>query len=125
MKKKAEILQEYVIFIVLNIMFLSMIIGFIYLKSSSVYLMEEENAKKIALLIDGSKPGTEIRVNLKSFFAESKENAITREESIKIDNEKNLIIAKGSKNSFYEYNFFNDINVKYNFDGDFLVLEMI
>ena len=121
----AELLKENLVFIILNVMFLSMMISFIYLQSSSVHLMEEENAKKIALLIDGSKPGTEIQINFKDFFEKAEEGGISKESSIKIDNEKNLVIIKGSKKSFYEYSYFNDVNVKYNFEGDFLILEIV
>lgn len=122
MNKKAELLEENIIFIILNLVFISMIIAFIYLKSSAVYLVEEENAKKIALLIDSSKPGTEIKINLKDFFQKAEENGISKANSIKIDNENKLIITKCSKNSFYDYSYFNNLNVKYNIDGDFLAL---
>ena len=45
--KKAGILHENVIFIILNVVFFSMMLVFIYLQTSSVHLMEEETAKKL------------------------------------------------------------------------------
>ncbi|MDP3026934.1 MAG: hypothetical protein Q8N63_04445 [Nanoarchaeota archaeon] len=122
MNKKADILHEHVIFIVLNVVFFSIMLLFIYIQGSSVHLTEEETAKQIALLIDAVKPGTTIEINLKDLFAKAEKEGISKENSIKIDNDKNLVIVQGSKKSFYEYSYFNDINVGYNIKGDYLVL---
>jgi len=105
--KKANILTETVIFIVLNVVFFSVMILFIYMQSSSVHLEEERVAKQIALLIDAAKPGTEIEINLEKFFAKA-DKGIDMGEAIEIDNKKNLVIVRGSEDSFYEYGFFND-----------------
>ena len=90
MNTKAEILHENVIFIILNVVFFSVMLAFIYLQSSSVHLMEEETAKQVALLIDAAKPGTDIEINLKDFFEEAEENGVERVRSIEIDKEENL-----------------------------------
>jgi len=119
--KKAEILYEQVIFIVLNIIFFSVMILFIYLQGSGVHLHEEKTAKQIALIIDSSKPGTEIKLNLEDFFSK-KEKQISKESSVVVDNNRNLIVVKGSKDSFYEYSYFNNVDVEYNFEGNYLIL---
>jgi len=108
MNKRAEILHEHVIFIVLNIVFFSVMLLFIYLQGSSVHLIEEETAKGIALLIDVAKPGTTVELNLKEFFEKAEKNGISRDKIIEIDKEKNLVIVRGSEDSFYEYGYFND-----------------
>lgn len=120
--KKADILHEHVIFIILNVVFFSVMLLFIYLQGSSIHLKEEETAKQIALLIDISKPETEIEINLKDLFAKAGKEGISKENSVKIDNDKNLVIIKGSEKSFYEYSYFNNVDVAYNFNGDYLVL---
>ena len=126
MNKKAAILHENVIFIILNVVFFSVMILFIYLQSSSVHLMEEETAKQIALLVDVAKPETTIEINLKEFFSSAEKNGISKEKAVKIDNDKNLVIVKGSEKSFYEYGYFNDgVDVAYKFEGDYLVLEIV
>ena len=124
MNKKAGILHENVIFIVLNVVFFSIMLLFIYLQGSSVHLMEEGAAKQIALLVDTAKSGTEIEINFGNFFAKAESNGIIKERSIEIDNNKNLIIVRGSKDSFYEYSYFNDVDVEYNVDvkKDYLIL---
>ena len=124
--KKAEILHENVIFIILNVVFFSVMIAFIYLQSSSVHLMEEETAKQVALLIDASKPGTDIEVNLKDFFEEAEKNGIDRLKSIEIDKNKNVVLVRGSEDSFFEYGYFNDgVDFAYGSEGDYLVLNVI
>lgn len=123
--KKAELLPETVIFIILNVLFFGFMIGFIYLQSSSVHLSEEETAKRIALVIDSAKPGTEIEMNLKDFFSQAEKEGIAKEVSIEVDNNKNLIIVRGSKDSFFEYSYFNDVSVKFGFNGDYLKLEVL
>lgn len=122
MNKKADLLHEHVIFIVLNVVFFSVMLLFIYIQGSSVHLIEEETAKQIALLIDAAKPGTTIEINLKDLFAEAEKEGISKENSVKIDNDKNLVIVKGSEKSFYEYSYFNDVDVERNLKGDYLML---
>ena len=122
LNKKANVLHEQIIFIILNVVFFSIIILFIYLQSSPVHLAEEETAKQIALLIDSSKPSSEIQVNLADFFEKAEGNGISKKNSINIDNDNNLVVVKGREDSFYEYSYFNDVDVEYNFKEGYLVL---
>jgi hypothetical protein len=123
--KKAELLPETTIFIILNVLFFGLMVGFVYLQGSSVHLSEEEAAKKIALVIDSAKPGMEIEINLGTFFDRAGKEGIVKESSIEIDNAQNLVIVHGSKDSFFEYSYFNDVNVKFGFAGDYLKLEVV
>jgi hypothetical protein len=125
MNKKAELLPETVIFIILNVLFFGLMIGFVYLQSSSVHINEEETAKRIALIIGSAKPGTELEINLKDFFDKAEKEGIAKEVSIEIDNNKNIVLARGSKKSFYEYSFFNDFNITFGFNGDYLKLGVV
>ena len=62
--KKGEILVGNVIFIVLNIIYLSILITFLYTRASGAVLLEEVSAKQIALLIDGAQPGMFFYLNM-------------------------------------------------------------
>ena len=124
MNKKSEILHENIIFIILNVVFFSVMLIFIYLQGSSVHLDEEETAKQVALLIDESRPETTIEINLKALFLESEKKGINREKVVEIDEDKNLVIVKASEDSFYEYGYFNDVYVLDSIKGDSLVLEV-
>ena len=125
MNKKADLLHENLIFIVLNVIFFVMMILFVQMKGSAIHIAEEETAKQIALIIDVAKPGTDLEINLKDFFEKAEDKGIKRDKSVRIDNEKNLVVVKGSKDSFYDYSYFNDVNVKFNFKDDYLILEVV
>ncbi len=122
--KKAEILHENVIFIILNVVFFSIMLIFIYLQGSSVHLDEEETAKQIALLIDASRPGTILEINLEDLFLEADKEEISKENVVEIDEEKNLVIVRASEDSFYEYSYFNDVYVLDSIKDNSLVLEV-
>tara|TARA_Y100000310_G_C20499318_1_gene723135 strand:- start:39 stop:443 length:405 start_codon:yes stop_codon:yes gene_type:complete len=124
LNKKANILQENLVFIILNVVFLAAMLIFIYLQASSVHLLEEESAKKIALLIDASKPNTEIELNLKDFFEKAEKEGMKRDKVVEIDKTRNLVIVRGSKDSFFEYGYFNNIGVELNLNGNYLILEV-
>ena len=122
--KKADILHENIIFIILNVVFFSVMLIFIYLQGSSVHLDEEETAKQISLLIDASRPETTIEINLKDLFLEAEKNGINREKVVEINEDKNLVVVKASEDSFYEYYYFNDVYVLDKIQGDSLVFDI-
>lgn len=107
--KKGNILMENVIFIILNLVFLSMLLLFIYLKSSPTSSIEQVTAKQIALMIDASEPGTEISLDVEEVVNKAEKNNI--EWPITIDNVNNLVRVKLSEKSYYDYTFFNDVDV--------------
>jgi hypothetical protein len=125
MNKKADLLHENLIFIILNVIFFVMMILFVTLKGSAIHIAEEEIAKQIALLIDVSKPGTDLEINLQDFFEKAESKDMRRERTVIIDNQKNIVIVKGSPDSFYDYSYFNDVNINFNFKGDYLILEIV
>ncbi len=122
--KKAEILHENIIFIILNVVFFSIMLVFIYLQGSSVHLSEEETAKQIALLIDASRPGTVMEINLEDLFLEAEKDGINKENVVEINEIKNLVTVRASEDSFYEYGYFNDVYVLNSIKGNYLVLEI-
>jgi len=108
--KKAEILQEQVIFIILNIVFFGILLGFIYFQTD----YNVDVSKKIALIIDQARPNTNIEIDLTDFFEKVEKQGINKKDSIIIDNENNLV--KINLDKVYDYHFFNDIDVSYNID---------
>lgn len=93
-----------VVFIVLVILFFSMMLAFIVRQSSQVYALEEQTAKKLALIIDSSEKGTQIVVNVGDVL--KKNQGIENPISI----EGNLVSVKLSAKTGYQYSFFNKIN---------------
>jgi len=108
-KAGSDILQPYVIFIVLNLIFMSVLLFFISSKINGVSVLEESYAKNIALLIDASTPVLEMKLNMEDAFNLAEKNKILRDEIVKIEN--NSVTVKLSATSGYTYNFFNDADV--------------
>ena len=71
--KKANILTENIIFIILNLVFLTILLLFLFSKMQSVAVLEEQYAKQIALIIDSSKPEMDIRLNMEKAFNKKEE----------------------------------------------------
>ena len=112
--KKANILAENIIFIVLNMLFLTILIIFLFSKTGSAAVLEEKYAKQIALLIDSAKPGMTIHLNMEDAIEKAEEegwdtaNVVTKNE--------NIITVKLREKGGYSYSFFNDVDFSPNLD---------
>ena len=103
----ANILTENIIFILLTLIFFAILITFIFSRTTSAVLIEEELAKQIALIVDSAKPETIIKINV--------EEAIQKAEKEKYSGniiiiEKNLVTVKLREKGGYSYSFFNDVD---------------
>ena len=107
--KRAMILMENIVFIILTLIFLMSLIFFVSNQSSSTKVLEPINAKKIALLIDASKPGEIIKLNFQDLKKISDKNGIDFSKIIQIQG--NNVFVKLSKNSESSYSFFNNVEV--------------
>lgn len=121
--KNGQILTENLIFIILNLVFLSILILFIYSKMSGPALMEEQYSKQIALLIDASKTPTLIKLDMKEAFLKAKGNGVLVENVVTLTNNVVNVNIAGKKG--YDYSFFRDtsqINIDKYLEENKLVL---
>ena len=110
LNKKGNIPLKEVIFVLLNIMFFSMLFVFVYNTSHGVFLSEKLYAKKIALAIDSAKPGTQISVDISELYGIAQENEFDISDSFYFkDNQVNV---KLSKEDGYSYNYFTNYQVE-------------
>lgn len=105
-KKGANILTENIIFILLTLIFFSILITFIFSRSGGAAILEEELAKQTALIIDSAKPGMIIKINV--------EDALEQAEKEKYKNniitiQGNNVTAKLREKGGYSYSFFNEV----------------
>ena len=109
MKKRGNILIENVIFIVLTLIFLTILILFVYSKMGGAAVLEEKYAKQIALLIDSSKPNMIIALTMEDVFEKTgKENFDFSKVVLIQDNIVNVKLGEGAG---YSYSFFNDVEI--------------
>ena len=108
--KKGEILVENIIFIILNLIFLTILILFLLNQGSSTYLTEQIYAKEIALMIDSSKSNSIIQFNMEKAQELAEKNNLDFRESVSITG--NMVNVKlTNRGNGYFYSFFNDVNV--------------
>lgn len=107
--KQGKILLENVIFIVLNLAFITILALFLFKQGSGAIILEQSYAKNIALLIDSSKPIMEMKINMEDAMNLAEKNGIGREEIVKIND--NIVTVKLSEKGGYEYSFFNNVDV--------------
>jgi hypothetical protein len=110
--KKGNILTENVIFIVLNLIFLTILLLFLFSKMGDVGILEEKTAKQIALIIDSAKPGMEISLSIKD--AVEKANKENWEGKI-VFIEGNIVTVQLKEGTGYSYSFFNDVELSKNY----------
>src|SRR3989338_9868259 len=108
--EKAEILVENIIFILLNIIFISILIFFLFKQSSGAALLEQTYSKQIALMIDSAKPAMEIKLNMEKAQKIAEKNKIDFKEAVSITG--NVVNIKLSQKGWYEYSFFNDLEAR-------------
>ncbi len=108
--KRGDILVENVIFIVLNIIFVSILILFLFRQGSGAGLLEQTYSKQIALMIDSAKPVMEIKLNMEKTKKIAEENKFDFKDVASITG--NVVNIKLSQKGGYEYSFFNDVEVK-------------
>ncbi len=121
--KRGTILVENVIFIVLNLVFLSVLFLFLFSRIGSAAVLEEKYAKQIALIIDAAKPGMKISLNMGDAIekAEKELGKDKIDEAVKISD--NVVMVKLRERGGYSYSFFNDVSVNSSyFSGNNLML---
>ncbi len=109
MKKRGTILVENIVFIILNLVFLTILILFIAKQGSGAIVLEQSYAKQIALLVDSAKPVMIIELNMDKAKKLADKNGIDFKDVVKIN--ENIITVKLSDRGGYSYSFFNDVNV--------------
>ncbi|MCW8965125.1 MAG: hypothetical protein OQK82_00350 [Candidatus Pacearchaeota archaeon] len=109
MNNRGEILVENIIFIILNLIFLTVLVMFIARQGEGAVVLEERYAKEIALLIDASQPIMTMQIDMEDAREVAEDNGILFEDILKIEN--NVVTVKLSEKSGYSYSFFNNVEV--------------
>ena len=112
--KRAQILIENVMFILLNLIYLTILILFVINRGSGTLALEESYAKQIALLVDSSKPYSVFYLDMEDAIEIAKDKWGEEHIDDIVRRSGNKIIVQLSEDSLYEYSFFNDVNVQIN-----------
>lgn len=110
MKKRGNLLTENLIFIILNLVFISIMLLFLFSKLSGTAILEEQYSKEIALVIDSAELDlTLIELNFQDIVKEAEKNGISKDQIISF--QKNLVTVKLHEGKGYSYSFFNNIPI--------------
>jgi hypothetical protein len=107
--KRGEILIENIVFIILNMIFLTILVLFLLKQGTGTVLLEDAYSKQIALLIDSAKPGMILKLNMEDGFEVAKSKGVDFSKVVSVN--KNFILVKLSEKGGQEYPFFNDVEV--------------
>ncbi|MEM3091368.1 MAG: hypothetical protein QXX55_02050 [Candidatus Pacearchaeota archaeon] len=121
-KKGEEIIYPKLIFIILNLIFISFLIFFVYKSSSGALVYEQAYAKQIALIIDSSKPETNITINFEEALKLAQENGIRKEDIIRKTG--NEIIVSFSNKGGYKFRYFTKNKVDFDVEGNNLIIKI-
>ena len=106
--KKGNILTENIVFIILNLIFLSILVIFLFSKMGGAAVLEEKYAKQIALILDSAEPVMIISINMEDAIKiANKEN---RDLNNIISIQDNVVKVQLREKGGYSYSFFNDID---------------
>jgi hypothetical protein len=109
MKKRGTILVENIVFIILNLIFLSVLILFLMKQGSGSIVLEQSYSKQIAILADSAKPVMLIKMDMEKGKKLAEKNGIDFNDVVKI--EGNVVMVKLDKSGGYSYSFFNNVDV--------------
>jgi len=126
MNKRGEennILLEYVIFFILLIIFVSAILIFGNRASKQTDNIEALYAKQIALIIDNSKSGLKVNLDISPLFEDAIENNFDGD-IITINNEENYVLVKVNKGAGNKYYFFSDNDILWSIDTERAILSI-
>jgi hypothetical protein len=109
MDKRGTILVENIVFLILNLLFLSILVLFLLKQGSGAIVLEESYSKQIAMILDSAKPVMAIQIDLEKGKKLAESRGINFGEAVKI--EENIVRVKLTQKSGYSYSFFNDVHV--------------
>lgn len=116
-RKAVNLLLENFMFI-LFIVILVIPVSFNVTKTGSqAVLYEQTYAKQIALIIDKAKVGTNIKLELDTMYKLARKNDYYGH-IVTIDNKKNKVNVKLANGKGYDQYFFNDVDVKWNYEEE-------
>lgn len=109
MKKRGNILIENVVFIVLTLIFLTILTLFLFSRMGGAAILEEKYAKQIALLIDSAKPKMIIALTMKDAFEKAEKENFDFSKVVVI--QENVVTVRLKEGIGYSYSFFNNIKI--------------
>lgn len=109
--RRGAILVENIIFIILNLIFLTILILFIARQGEGAIVLEQSYAKEIALMIDSAKPGMTLQFDMKEGRELAEKKGANFKDIVKINENVVTVKLTDDEGGGFSYSFFNDVQV--------------
>lgn len=123
MNKKAN-LREVVIYVLLALAVFSLAFVSIDWIAGQSAFYEQIYAKKVGLLIDKAKPGSEINYDVSELYKRAKKSGF-KGRVVDIDNNENRVRVKLADGGGFDFNYFNSADVVWEVDGNWLRMKIV
>ena len=123
-KRASNVLYYSITFLIVVLLFAGAIFYFIKNSSSGALIYEETYSKQISLLIDKSRPGTNISINFEKPLKVAEQNNFDKNKIVSFDPEKGEVTVKLNDRSGYKTKYFSNYKIEKRFDGNNLILDI-
>jgi len=123
-KGSSNVLGPVVIFIILNLMFFSLLLYFVIKQASGAIVYEELYAKKIALLVDSARCNTDIVVDVSELSEVLKKNNYELSDVFGFNSAKSEVVVRVASKGGYAYRHFSDCELSFEIIGENLILKI-
>lgn len=113
---KRGILRENIVFLILQVAFLSLMLLGVLLIGTGTSTYESIYARQIALAIDEAKPNTNIDIDISKLYEVAEKNKFTGK-IIEIDETNHQVIVQLMTGVGHKFGYFSDYNLDYGLDG--------
>jgi len=120
--KKAKIVMETLIFLVLNLVFFVVMLIFAYSSGDREFVYEQTLSKEIALIIDNSKPTMIISLDISKYIEIAEKNKQPIEKIVKLNKEENRVGVNLKQKGGSSYQYFSDSNVSIELEKNLLLI---
>jgi len=111
---------ELIVFVILNIVFFTGMVTFVYAAGNKGFVYEEIYAKQIAMVVDNAKPEMVVLMNIADIKAIAEKKGKSVDKIFSVDNSKNQIRVSLSSSNFYAYNYFMNYDVELKTNNEWL-----
>ena len=116
-----DVMYPIIIFVILNLIFFSILLLFVQKSSTGALVYEQAYAKQIALLIDRAEPSTRIVLDFKEGIEIAGKNNLASRENL-VSKSNNEVIVKLSEKGGYGFRYFSSHDFDFSFEEDNLVI---
>lgn len=111
MDKKASIVMDNIIHIIIFALFFAIMFWGISSYSNGSALLEDIYAKEIARVINAAEPGMSFKMDISKIAAVAYNNGKKFEDIVNVDNVNNEIVVSSRLTTGTAYKFFNDVDI--------------